>query len=129
MGRSHERREAQCIDRDGPDLVRADVDRQLRRDSDRQPRLAPDAGDDMSAVIEDRPAPMPEPDQIDISDLGAVRGWRRNKNVLMTVLMGLSALIILVVLSFVLFTVIKRGWSIVAGEFPKWFTKDIQQSP
>jgi phosphate transport system permease protein len=83
----------------------------------------------MTAVIEDRPAPAPEPEQIDISDLGAVRGWRRNKNVLMTVLMALSAVIILVVLSLVLFTVIKRGWSIVSGEFPKWFTKDIQQSP
>jgi len=60
----------------------------------------------MTAVIEDRPAPAPEPEQIDISDLGAVRGWRRNKNVLMTVLMALSAVIILVVLSLVLLMIL-----------------------
>lgn len=47
----------------------------------------------------------------------------------MTVLMALSVAIIFLVLALVLTTVIGKGWSIVAKEFPKWFTKDIQLSP
>jgi phosphate transport system permease protein len=83
----------------------------------------------MTAVIEDRPAPSPEPRELEVSDLAGLGGWRRSKNILMTVLMALSALIILVVLSFVLITVISKGWSIVFSDWPKWFTQDIQLSP
>jgi phosphate transport system permease protein len=47
----------------------------------------------------------------------------------MTLLMGASVAIVAVVLLLVLATVVSKGWSIVAKEFPKWFTKDIQLSP
>ena len=33
------------------------------------------------------------------------------------------------VLVLVLVTVVAKGWSIVAGSFPTWFTKDIQLRP
>ncbi len=64
-----------------------------------------------------------------LSDLSSVSGRRRNKNMVMTVLMGVSVVVVGFVLLLVLITVVRKGWSIVVSEFPKWFTKDIQLSP
>lgn len=64
-----------------------------------------------------------------LADLSTVSGRRRRKNVVMTLLMGASVAIVAIVLVLVLATVVSKGWSIVASEFPKWFTKDIQLSP
>ena len=47
----------------------------------------------------------------------------------MTALMLLSVLVVGFVLVLVLATVVAKGWSIVAGSFPAWFTKDIQLRP
>ena len=67
--------------------------------------------------------------RVSVDDLAGVGGRRRAKNAVMTTLMGLSVAIILVVLLLVLWTVVTKGWSIVAGMFPDWFTEDIQLSP
>ncbi len=64
-----------------------------------------------------------------LADLSTVSGRRRRKNVVMTLLMAASVAIVAIVLVLVLATVVSKGWSIVASEFPKWFTKDIQLSP
>lgn len=64
-----------------------------------------------------------------LADLSTVSGRRRRKNVVMTLLMAASVAIVAIVLVLVLATVVSKGWSIVANEFPKWFTKDIQLSP
>ena len=64
-----------------------------------------------------------------LADLAGVSGRRRLKNAVMTALMGASVAVIAVVLVLVLITVVGKGWSIVSGQFPKWFTKDIQLSP
>jgi phosphate transport system permease protein len=63
------------------------------------------------------------------SDLEGISGRRRTKNRVMTALMLLSVLVVGFVLVLVLITVVTKGWSIVAGQFPAWFTKDIQLRP
>jgi phosphate transport system permease protein len=62
-------------------------------------------------------------------ELSSISSRRRNKNLLMTSMMALSVLIVGFVLILILITVLTRGWSIVAGSFPDWFTKDIQLRP
>ncbi|MCU1360521.1 MAG: phosphate transporter inner rane subunit PstA [Ilumatobacteraceae bacterium] len=63
------------------------------------------------------------------AELAGVSGRRRNKNIVMTVLMGLAVAVVGFVLVLILITVLTKGWSIVSGAFPQWFTKDIQLSP
>ncbi|HEY4607777.1 MAG TPA: phosphate ABC transporter permease PstA [Ilumatobacteraceae bacterium] len=63
------------------------------------------------------------------ADLTGIAGKRRTKNVVMTALMALAVILVGFVLLLVLITVVTKGWSIVSGSFPKWFTKDIQLSP
>jgi phosphate transport system permease protein len=63
------------------------------------------------------------------ADLVAISGKRRTKNVTMTILMALTVVAVGFVLLLVLVTVATKGWSIVSGSFPKWFTKDIQLAP
>ena len=62
-------------------------------------------------------------------DLAAISGRRRTKNYVMTVLMASAVLVVGFVLILVLATVGVKGWSIVSGAFPDWFTKDIQLAP
>lgn len=81
----------------------------------------------MTAVIENS---LPEASSVPLlSDLSNVSRRRRNKNLVMTVLMAVSVVVVGFVLMLVLITVVRKGWSIVVSEFPKWFTKDIQLSP
>ncbi|HEY7628499.1 MAG TPA: phosphate ABC transporter permease PstA [Ilumatobacteraceae bacterium] len=63
------------------------------------------------------------------TELTGISGRRRTKNLVMTILMGLSVAVVGFVLVLVLVTVFTRGWSIVSGSFPDWFTKDIQLRP
>lgn len=63
------------------------------------------------------------------ADLEGISGRRRTKNGIMTVLMAAAVMVVGFVLILVLATVGVKGWSIVAGAFPKWFTKDIQLAP
>ena len=63
------------------------------------------------------------------ADLAAISGRRRTKNYVMTVLMASAVLVVGLVLILVLATVGVKGWSIVSGAFPDWFTKDIQLAP
>jgi phosphate transport system permease protein len=63
------------------------------------------------------------------AELAGVSGRRRTKNIVMTTLMGLAVAIVGFVLILILITVLTKGWSIVSGAFPQWFTKDIQLSP
>ena len=63
------------------------------------------------------------------ADLAAISGRRRTKNYVMTVLMASAVLVVGFVLILVLATVGVKGWSIVSGAFPDWFTKDIQLAP
>lgn len=63
------------------------------------------------------------------SDLAGVSGRRRTKNRIMTGLMAFSVALVGFALVLVLVTVVAKGWSIFAGSFPDWFTKDIQLSP
>ena len=63
------------------------------------------------------------------SELANISGRRRTKNRVMTGLMLLSVLVVGFVLVLVLATVVAKGWSIVSGSFPAWFTKDIQLRP
>jgi phosphate transport system permease protein len=69
--------------------------------------------------------PFPERTRALAEELSGVGGRRRAKNLVMTSLMALSALVVTLVLALVLVTVVSKGWPIVAGEFPKWFTADI----
>ena len=62
-------------------------------------------------------------------ELSGISGRRRTKNVVMTTLMLLAVLIFGFVLLLVLITVVTKGWSIVSGSFPDWFSKDIQLVP
>ena len=62
-------------------------------------------------------------------ELSGISGRRRTKNVVMTTLMLLAVLIVGFVLLLVLITVVTKGWSIVSGSFPDWFSKDIQLVP
>ena len=63
------------------------------------------------------------------ADLTAISPRRRRKNYVMTALMALAVIIVGFVVVLVLATVGAKGWSIVSGAFPDWFTKDIQLSP
>src|SRR3954466_8822630 len=60
------------------------------------------------------------------ADLTAISGKRRTKNMVMTVLKVVAVIVVGFVLLLVLITVVAKGWSIVSGSFPRWFTKDIQ---
>jgi len=62
-------------------------------------------------------------------ELSGISGRRRTKNGMMTALMLLAVLVVGFVLLLVLITVVTKGWSIVAGSFPDWFSKDIQLVP
>jgi phosphate transport system permease protein len=81
----------------------------------------------MTATLTERPGPVPSNELLE--SLAGVGGRRRLKNIVMTTLMGLSAVVIAFVLVLVLATVVSKGWSIVSSAFPDWFTKDIQLSP
>ena len=63
------------------------------------------------------------------AELSGISGRRRTKNRVMTALMALSVIVVGGALVLVLIIVIAKGWSIVAGSFPDWFTKDIQLAP
>ena len=63
------------------------------------------------------------------ADLACVPRRRRTKNLVMTSLMVGAVAVVGFVLILVLVTVLTKGWSIVAGAFPDWFTQDIQLSP
>jgi len=63
------------------------------------------------------------------ADLTGISGRRRTKNRIMTILMASAVIVVGFVLILVLITVVAKGWSIVSGSFPLWFTKDIQLSP
>jgi phosphate transport system permease protein len=69
------------------------------------------------------------PTQLVAGDLSGISGRRRYKNIGMTVLMGLAVVLVAAVLGLVMGTVVVKGWTIVSGSFPKWFTKDIQLVP
>ena len=61
--------------------------------------------------------------------LVGISGRRRTKNIVMTALMAGAVIIVGFVLILVLATVGVKGWSIVSGSFPDWFSKDIQLAP
>lgn len=63
------------------------------------------------------------------AELRGISGRRRTKNQVMTGLMLLAVVLVGFVLVLVLATVVAKGWSIVSGSFPAWFTKDIQLRP
>lgn len=63
------------------------------------------------------------------AELSGISGRRRSKNLVMTALMLLTVVVVGFVLLLVLATVVTKGWSIVAGSFPDWFSKDIQLRP
>ncbi|MEP7047570.1 MAG: phosphate ABC transporter permease PstA [Ilumatobacteraceae bacterium] len=63
------------------------------------------------------------------ADLAGISGRRRTKNMVMTSLMVTAVVVVGLVLVLVLATVGVKGWSIVSGAFPDWFTKDIQLAP
>jgi phosphate transport system permease protein len=63
------------------------------------------------------------------ADLSSISGRRRTKNIVMTSLMAAAVIVVGFVLILVLATVGAKGWSIVSGAFPDWFTKDIQLAP
>jgi phosphate transport system permease protein len=63
------------------------------------------------------------------ADLEGISGRRRTKNYTMTALMAMAVVVVGFVLILVLATVATKGWSIVSGSFPDWFTKDIQLAP
>ena len=81
----------------------------------------------MTTLLESSTGPAPISPLL--TDLTTVSRPRRVKNNVMTALMGMSVAVVAVVLLLVLATVVSKGWSIVASEFPKWFTQDIQLSP
>jgi phosphate transport system permease protein len=63
------------------------------------------------------------------ADLEGISGRRRTKNRVMTALMAVAVIVVGGALVLVLITVIAKGWSIVSGSFPAWFTDDIQLAP
>ena len=63
------------------------------------------------------------------AELSGISGRRRSKNTVMTVLMLLTVVFVGFALLLILATVVTKGWSIVSGSFPAWFTKDIQLRP
>ena len=78
------------------------------------------------AVLEQQ---LTDPRESLADELSGISGRRRTKNVVMTTLMLLAVLIVGFVLLLVLITVVTKGWSIVSGSFPDWFSKDIQLVP
>ncbi len=72
---------------------------------------------------------LPVPSTVVAADLATISGKRRTKNLVMTGLMALAVVVVGFVLILVLATVGAKGWSIVSGAFPDWFTKDIQLAP
>jgi phosphate transport system permease protein len=74
-------------------------------------------------------AQLPAQPQLLASDLTTISGRRRRKNLAMTGLMALAVIAVGFVLILVLAIVGAKGWSIVSGAFPEWFTKDIQLAP
>jgi phosphate transport system permease protein len=73
-------------------------------------------------------APLPGSQAL-AAELTGISGRRRTKNLVMTALMALALVVVGFVLLLVLVTVVTKGWSIVTGSFPDWFTKDIQLRP
>jgi phosphate transport system permease protein len=74
--------------------------------------------------------PAPTAAQVDRrAELKAISGARRTKNLIMTILMGSSVAIVVVVLLFVLGILLSKGLAIVFSDFPKWFTTDIPLTP
>jgi phosphate transport system permease protein len=71
---------------------------------------------------------LPKPQAL-AADLAGISGRRRTKNRVMTALMALAVIVVGGALVLVLITVIAKGWSIVSGSFPAWFTDDIQLAP
>ena len=63
------------------------------------------------------------------ADLAGISGRRRTKNRVMTFLMACAVVVVGGALILVLVTVFTKGWAIVSGSFPDWFTKDIQLAP
>lgn len=78
----------------------------------------------MAVIAEDLPAA-----ESLAAELTGISSRRRSKNLVMTALMATSVAIVGFVLILVLVTVGTRGWSIVSGSFPDWFTKDIALRP
>jgi phosphate transport system permease protein len=62
-------------------------------------------------------------------ELAGISGRRRTKNVVMTALMLCTVVFMGFALVLVLATVGAKGWSIMSGGFPDWFTKDIKLAP
>jgi phosphate transport system permease protein len=63
-----------------------------------------------------------------LDELRSISARRRVTNAVVTALMVLSVVVVGFVLVLVLFTVVAKGWSIVFGDFPAWFTDDINPS-
>ena len=78
------------------------------------------------AVVVDQ---LASPGESLAAQLSGITGRRRTKNAVMTALMLLAVSVVGFVLLLVLITVATKGWSIVAGSFPDWVTKDIQLVP
>ena len=74
-------------------------------------------------------APLPAQSTSLAADLAGISGRRRTKNYVMTSLMAGAVLVVGFVLILVLVTIGVKGWSIVSGAFPEWFSKDIQLAP
>jgi phosphate transport system permease protein len=68
-------------------------------------------------------ATLTAPPELPPTDLAPKRSGRSVRNWIATMLMGLSLVIVLIPLGFVLFTVIQRGWQAVTTS--GWFTDDI----
>ena len=77
----------------------------------------------MSTVTVDPVSRVPE-----LRSLTHVSTRRRVKNLIMTLAMGLSLVLVTAVLLIVLVTVIGKGLSVVFTNFPDWFTQDISAS-
>ena len=80
----------------------------------------------MSAVS--LPTPGTAAPTVRAEELHARRGRRQVVNAIMIGLMGLSFVVVLIPLVFVLGTVVSRGGGIVVRGFPAWFTKTIPPS-
>jgi phosphate transport system permease protein len=76
----------------------------------------------VAVTTEVRPSAVPPTPEI---DLRPKRGWRQTKSAIATVLMGLCFVLVLIPLFFVLATVVSKGFSAVATDFPKFLTEDI----
>ena len=77
----------------------------------------------MSTITVDPVSRVPE-----LRSLTHVSTRRRVKNLIMTLAMGLSLVVVTAALLLVLVTVIGKGLSVVFTNFPGWFTQDISAS-